>query len=241
MSDNLVIVESPAKAKTIERYLDDLAPSGDGSWRVVASYGHIRDLPKSDFAVDVERNGGCELTYEVPSSSRKHVTRLRKAAGGADVVWLAPDLDREGESIAWHIAEELGLEPETTNRVTFDEITRDAIEAAFASPRGLNHDLVDAQQARRAVDRIVGYRLSPVLWRKVASGISAGRVQSVALRLIVDRENEIRAFTPREYWDFDGDLARPDEDEATIEGYLHSVDDRRITTPKGMEIGRAHV
>ncbi|MDP9021407.1 MAG: toprim domain-containing protein, partial [Actinomycetota bacterium] len=153
----LVVVESPTKAKTIERYL------GEG-YRVVASYGHIRDLPKSDFAVEVD-DGGARLHYEVPSGSKKHVTKLRQAAKDAERVWLALDLDREGEAIAWHVAEILGLDARQANRVIFDEITRDAIRAAFAEPRPINLDLVDAQQARRAVDRIVGYRLSPVLWR----------------------------------------------------------------------------
>jgi DNA topoisomerase-1 len=227
MADNLVIVESPAKAKTIQRYL------GEG-YEVLASYGHIRDLPRSDFAVEVFDGGGCDLVYEVPESSKKHVTALKKAAKGA-TVWLAPDLDREGEAIAWHISEVLGLDVDTTNRVTFDEITEPAIREAFANPRTLNTDLVDAQQARRAVDRIVGYRLSPVLWRTVASGISAGRVQSVALRLIVDREDEIRAFVPQEYWSFLGDLARDGDDTATLEGKLFSVGGKKLATPKDLD------
>jgi DNA topoisomerase I len=162
------------------------------------------------------------------------VTALRKAAKGA-TVWLAPDLDREGEAIAWHIAETLKLDVDNTLRVTFDEITEDAIREAFANPRTLNMDLVAAQQGRRAVDRIVGYRLSPVLWRTVASGISAGRVQSVALRLIVDREDEIRAFVPQEYWSFTGDLAREGDAQATLQGRLYSADGRRLATPKDLE------
>ena len=201
MAENLVIVESPAKAKTIERYLGS-------AYTVLASYGHVRDLPRSDFAIDVHDGGGCELRYEVPEKSKKHVAALKKAAKDATTVWLAPDLDREGEAIAWHVAEILGLDLDQTNRVTFDEITEPAIKAAFESPRRLNTALVDAQQARRAVDRIVGYRLSPVLWRTVASGISAGRVQSVALRMIVDREDQIRAFVPESYWSFDALFAR---------------------------------
>jgi DNA topoisomerase I len=148
---------------------------------VLASYGHIRDLPRSDFAIEFTDAGGRELVYEIPESSKKHVAALRKAAKDATTVWLAPDLDREGEAIAWHIAEVLDLDLDETKRVTFDEITESAIREAFASPRRLNTALVDAQQARRAVDRIVGYRISPVLWRAVSSGISAGRVQSVAL------------------------------------------------------------
>jgi DNA topoisomerase I len=234
VAENLVIVESPAKAKTIERYLGD-------RFTVLASYGHIRDLPRSDFAIEFEGDGACRLVYEVPESSKKHVAALRKAAKTADTVWLAPDLDREGEAIAWHIAELLGLDLDATNRVTFDEITEPAIRAAFEAPRHLNLALVDAQQARRAVDRIVGYRLSPVLWRTVSSGISAGRVQSVALRLIVDREDEIRAFVPEEYWSFPAEFAREADDApepadaAGIAARLYAVGDRRIATPKDLE------
>lgn len=224
MADNLVIVESPAKAKTIEKYL------GPG-YRVLASYGHIRDLPRSDFAVVTgDAPDEVELTYEVPANSKKHVTALKKEAKGDTKVWLATDLDREGEAIAWHVAEILKLDVAETPRVVFDEITEGAILAAFDSPRTLDTGLVDAQQARRAVDRIVGYRLSPVLWRTVSSGISAGRVQSVALRLIVDREDAIRAFVPDEYWSFDGLL----EGESTpqFETRLYSVADQRIVSAK---------
>jgi DNA topoisomerase I len=228
VAENLVIVESPAKAKTIERYLGS-------KYQVLASYGHIRDLPRSDFAVEVEDGGGCHLRYEVPENSKKHVAALRKAAKEATTVWLAPDLDREGEAIAWHIAETLGLDVGTTNRVTFDEITEHAIKAAFEAPRTLNTALVDAQQARRAVDRIVGYRLSPVLWRTVASGISAGRVQSVALRMIVDREDQIRAFVPEEYWSFPATFARQPDAAPEIDARLHAVGERRIATPKDLE------
>ncbi|MGH3442087.1 MAG: type I DNA topoisomerase [Nitriliruptorales bacterium] len=226
----LVVVESPTKAKTIERYL------GEG-YRVVASYGHIRDLPKSDFAVEVgDGDGDVHLVYEVPAASRKHVDTLRKAARDAAHVWLALDLDREGEAIAWHVAELLGLDPDDPNRVTFDEITQEAILEAFAAPRPVNADLVAAQQARRAVDRIVGYRLSPVLWRTVSAGISAGRVQSVALRLIVDRENEIRAFVEQEYWSFDGDFRlREEGDHPRVDASLHTVGDRRLATPRDLE------
>jgi DNA topoisomerase-1 len=228
VAENLVIVESPAKAKTIERYLGS-------RFKVLASYGHVRDLPRSDFAIQLEDGGGCHLTYEVPEKSRKHVAALRKAAKDATTVWLAPDLDREGEAIAWHVAELLDLDPDTTNRVTFDEITERAIKAAFEEPRHLNTALVDAQQARRAVDRIVGYRLSPVLWRTVASGISAGRVQSVALRLIVDREDEIRAFVPEEYWSFPATFARAADAAPEIDANLHAVGEQRLSTPKDLE------
>jgi len=227
-AENLVIVESPAKAKTIERYL------GAG-YTVLASYGHVRDLPRSNFAIVLGEGGSaCHLVYEIPERSAKHVAALRKAAKGARTVWLAPDLDREGEAIAWHLAEVLGLDPATTNRVTFDEITEPAIRAAFADPRRLDMALVEAQQARRAVDRIVGYRLSPVLWRTVSSGISAGRVQSVALRLIVDREDEIRAFVPETYFDLAGLFGR-EQGQRDIRARLVRVDERRLATPKDLE------
>ncbi len=228
MAENLVIVESPAKAKTIERYL------GSG-FEVLASYGHIRDLPRSDFAIDFTGDGEARLSYEVPDNAKKHVAALRKAAKDATTVWLAPDLDREGEAIAWHVAEVLDLDLEQTNRVTFDEITEPAIRAAFESPRTLNDSLVDAQQARRAVDRIVGYRLSPVLWRTVSSGISAGRVQSVALRMLVDREDEIRAFVPEEYWSFPARFARERDGAADIDANLFAVGGRKLVTPKDLE------
>lgn len=225
MAENLVIVESPAKAKTIEGYLGR-------DYTVLASYGHIRDLPRSNFAIEIDGEQ-CSLVYEVPESSKKHVAALKKAAKEASTVWLAPDLDREGEAIAWHIAEVLKLDVAETNRVTFDEITKDAIHEAFASPRRLNTALVDAQQARRAVDRIVGYRISPVLWRTVASGISAGRVQSVALRIIVDRENEIRAFRPETYHSFPAVLKAADD--TTFAAHLVSIENQRIATPKDVE------
>lgn len=227
MASNLVIVESPAKAKTIERYLGS-------AYKVLASYGHIRDLPRSEFAIEFDEDGSCHLEYEVSESSKKHVAALRKAARDASTVWLAPDLDREGEAIAWHVAEVLGLDAAETNRVTFDEITEGAIKTAFAEPRRLNDALVDAQQARRAVDRIVGYRLSPVLWRTVASGISAGRVQSVALRMLVDREDQIRAFVPEEYWSFPAMFTKRDE-QTSIEASLYAVGDQRIVSPKDLE------
>ena len=229
-ANDLVIVESPAKAKTIEKYL------GPG-YTVLASYGHVRDLPRSNFAIEFDgegTSGGCHLIYEVSERSQKHVAALRKAAKTAQTVWLAPDLDREGEAIAWHLAEVLGLDVATTNRVTFDEITEPAIRAAFAEPRRLDMALVEAQQARRAVDRIVGYRLSPVLWRTVSSGISAGRVQSVALRLLVDREDEIRAFIPETYFDLAGMFARKDV-EAEIRARMVRVDGLRLATPKDLE------
>ncbi|MDP8971433.1 MAG: type I DNA topoisomerase, partial [Actinomycetota bacterium] len=224
MAKNLVIVESPAKARTIEKYLGR-------DFKVVASYGHVRDLPRSDFAVDVE-DGGVRLRYEVPKSSSRQVSAIKKEAKGAERVFLATDLDREGEAIAWHVAEVAGIDTDLENRVVFSEITRDAVLAAFQRPRRIDGHLVDAQQARRAVDRIVGYRLSPTLWRNVASGISAGRVQSVALRMIADREDEIRRFVPTEYWSVHGRFRRDDQQ---LDADLHAVDGKRITTPKQLE------
>ncbi|HUH06584.1 MAG TPA: type I DNA topoisomerase [Egibacteraceae bacterium] len=221
MAKNLVIVESPTKAKTIEKYLGP-------DFKVVASYGHVRDLPRSDFAIDAT-DGSVQLRYEVPKSSAKHVSAIKREAKGADRVFLATDLDREGEAIAWHVAEVAGIDTGAADRVVFAEITRDAILEAFEHPRRIDEHLVDAQQARRAVDRIVGYRLSPTLWRNVASGISAGRVQSVALRLICDREDEIRRFVPQEYWSLHGDFSR---DEASFAADLWSVEGRKIATPK---------
>ncbi len=220
MAKNLVIVESPTKAKTIEKYLGK-------DYKVLASIGHVRDLPRSDFAIKTD--GHVELRYEVPKSSAKVVSQIRKAAKEAEHVFLATDLDREGEAIAWHVAEVAGIDTDQDNRVVFTEITRDAILRAFSEPRRIDSALVDAQQARRAVDRIVGYRLSPTLWRNVSSGISAGRVQSVALRIIVDREDEIRRFVPEEYWSLHGRFSRAS---ATFEANLHSVDDQRVVEPK---------
>ncbi len=195
MTKNLVIVESPAKARTIERYL------GPG-YRVLASYGHVRDLPenpgKNKLGVDVENDFKPE--YVVSEDRRKQVNEIAKEAKDADTVYLATDLDREGEAIAWHVAEAAHVPDSKARRVTFSEITADAIRDAFANPREIDHNLVDAQQTRRILDRLVGYTLSPLLWRKVRAGLSAGRVQSVAVRLVVEREREINKFTAQEYW-----------------------------------------
>jgi DNA topoisomerase-1 len=205
VSKNLVIVESPAKARTIERYLGS-------DYRVLASYGHVRDLPenpgKGKFGVDVEHDFAPE--YVVSDDRRKQVAEITKAAKSADTVFLATDLDREGEAIAWHVAEAAGVPDAKTQRVTFSEITEGAIRDAFAHPRKIDTNLVDAQQTRRIVDRLVGYTLSPLLSRKVRSGLSAGRVQSVAVRLVVEREREIEAFTAREYWTLQALLATSD-------------------------------
>ena len=187
----LVIVESPAKAKTINKYLGD-------KYVVKASMGHVRDLPKDGLGIDLENR--FEPTYEVVVSRSKTIKELQKLAKTAPEVVLATDRDREGEAIAWHLVEALGLDPANSRRVIFNEITKTAINEAFAHPYELDMDRVYAQQARRVLDRIVGYQLSPLLWQKIAKGLSAGRVQSVAVRLIVERENEIRAFVPEESW-----------------------------------------
>lgn len=198
MANNVVIVESPAKANTIEKFLGS-------SYKVLASFGHVRDLPKSKLGIDVEHN--FEPQYIIPRGSGKTIKALEKAIGTADTIFLATDYDREGEAIAWHILQAIPPKKnQTVERITFTEITEGAIKDAIKAPRQIDQDLVDAQQARRVLDRLVGYSLSPVLWKKVRSGLSAGRVQSVALKLIVDREREIEAFKPDEYWSLIVDL-----------------------------------
>lgn len=188
---NLVIVESPAKAKTIEKFLGK-------DFKVMSSYGHIRDLRKKD--ISIETDADFEPVYEIPDDKKALVADLKKAAKSADTVWLASDEDREGEAIAWHLYEVLGLKPEKTRRIVFHEITKNAILHAIENPRDIDINLVDAQQARRVLDRLVGFELSPVLWKKIRPSLSAGRVQSVAVRLIVDRENEINGFTSEPYF-----------------------------------------
>ncbi|NCT66525.1 MAG: DNA topoisomerase I [Rhodanobacteraceae bacterium] len=206
MAKNLLIVESPAKAKTINKYLGK-------DFQVLASYGHVRDLVPKEGAVDPERHFA--MNYEVIERNERHVDAIAKAAKAADSLYLATDLDREGEAISWHIAEILKqrklLEGKALHRVVFSEITPRAIKDAVAHPRDLSMDLVNAQQARRALDYLVGFNLSPVLWRKVQRGLSAGRVQSPALRMIVEREEEIEAFKAREYWTIEADCAHPDQ------------------------------
>lgn len=197
MADNLVIVESPAKAKTIEKYLGK-------RYKVIASMGHVRDLPRSQMGVDTEDN--YEPKYITIRGKGPVVKELKKHAKKAKKVFLASDPDREGEAIAWHLSKILELEDSKENRVVFNEITKDAVKDSFKHPRGIEMDLVDAQQARRILDRLVGYNISPVLWKKVKKGLSAGRVQSVALKLVIDRENEIRNFKPEEYWTIEGEF-----------------------------------
>src|SRR5476649_2153053 len=198
MAKNLLIVESPAKAKTINKYLGK-------DFQVLASYGHVRDLRPKEGAVDTENDFA--MAYEVIEKNEKHVEAITKAAAKAEALYLATDLDREGEAISWHIAEILRernlLKGKRLHRVVFSEITPHAIREAVAHPRDLSLDLVNAQQARRALDYLVGFNLSPLLWKKVRRGLSAGRVQSPALRMICEREAEIAAFEPREYWSID--------------------------------------
>ncbi len=198
--NNLVIVESPAKAKTIEKFL------GKG-YKVLSSYGHIRDLKKKGIAIDFDHDFAPE--YEIPADKKDTVRRLKEAASKADMIWLASDEDREGEAIAWHLYEVLGLKPDNTKRIVFHEITKPAILNAIANPRDIDIDRVNAQQARRVLDRIVGFELSPVLWKKIRPSLSAGRVQSVAVRLICEREKEIDAFTPESYFRVSGHFAVP--------------------------------
>ena len=190
----LVIVESPAKAKTIQKYL------GKG-YDVIASMGHVRDLPENRLSVDVKKH--FQPKYTVIKGKEKLVEELEKMADKSEAVFLATDPDREGEAISWHLAYLLKLDPEDQNRVTFNEITKTGVTNGMAHPRGIDIDLVNAQQARRILDRLVGYKLSPFLSQKIRRGLSAGRVQSVAVRLVVDREEEIRAFKPEEYWSID--------------------------------------
>ena len=214
---NLVIVESPSKAKTIGKYLGP-------DYLVKASMGHLRDLPKSTMGVDLK--GDFEPNYIPVPGKEDIIDDLRKAANKVDTVYLATDPDREGEAISWHLKELLELPDEKTHRVTFNEITQKVVRESIAHPRDIDYSLVDAQQARRILDRIVGYQLSPLLWKKIRRGLSAGRVQSVATRLVVDRENEIRAFVPREYWSLDVTLNRIGKPGSFVAHY-HGEDKKR--------------
>src|SRR3989344_5003703 len=229
MAKNLVIVESPAKAKTIAGFL------GTG-YRVESSYGHVRDLPKKDFGVDVKKN--FQPTYETTEDKKKIVSALKKAASGA-TIWLASDGDREGEAIAWHVCAAIGVKPDKAKRIVFHEITKPAIAEAVAQPRSIDMKLVEAQQARRVLDRLVGYELSPILWRKVRTGLSAGRVQSVAVRLIVEREREIKSFkAEREFKvsaifdakkEFPAELSKKIANADTAKKWLSDVKNARFT------------
>ncbi len=220
-SGKLVIVESPAKAKTVARFL------GRG-FTVKASVGHVRDLLRSELSVDVDN--GFKPKYRVPNEKRQVVKDIKELARHAEEIYLATDPDREGEAIAWHLMEAAEIDPKLTQRVVFHEITAPAVAEAFAHPRQVNMDLVDAQQARRVLDRLVGYSISPLLWEKVRSRLSAGRVQSVALRLIVEREREIDTFNPVEYWSIDGEF-KPKGSRQTLVAHLSRVDDQDISLP----------
>lgn len=215
MSDYLVIVESPAKAKTIERYLGK-------KYEVKASMGHVRDLPKSQMGVDVENN--YKPKYITIRGKGEVLKELRKAAKKAKKVYLAADPDREGEAIAWHLAHILNIDEESECRVVFNEITKDAVKESFKQPRAIDLDLVDAQQARRILDRLVGYNISPLLWKKVKKGLSAGRVQTVALKMIIDREKEIENFKPEEYWTIEATF---EKDKDSFEGSFYGIDGKK--------------
>lgn len=216
--DRLVIVESPAKARTLDRIL------GRG-YTIKASLGHVRDLPRASLGVDVDADFSPE--YVIPTQKKKTVGEIKKAAGMASAVYLATDPDREGEAISWHLVKAAGLDENglPVHRVVFHEISRDAVQQAFREPRSINMNLVNAQQARRILDRLVGYKLSPLLWRKVQRGLSAGRVQSVAVKMIVDREQEVQGFVPREYWKIEVELAPPHEEAGRFKAGLVGLAD----------------
>ncbi len=213
---NLVIVESPTKAKTIGRFLGK-------DYVIKSSYGHVRDLPKSKMGIDFEHD--FEPHYVVPLKAKQHVTELKKLAAKADAVYFATDSDREGEAISWHLQQLFGMPDDQVRRIIFHEVTKKAILDALAHPSKLNLNLVNAQQARRVLDRLVGYELSPLLWKKVARGLSAGRVQSVAMRLIVEREEEIKKFKPQEYWTVEGIAQKSD---AEFKVSLHQINDTKL-------------
>jgi len=212
----LIIVESPTKAKTIKGLLE-------GKYEVISSFGHLRDLPRSEMGIDVEHD--FEPHYIIPRAKSKQANELKKVAKKADEIYFATDKDREGEAISWHLCNILGIDPKKAKRIGFHEITKEALEEAVAHPQKIDMDLVDAQQARRILDRLVGYDLSPFLWKKVAKGLSAGRVQSAALRLIVEREEELKKFTPEEYWSIEAKLKK---DKFNFEAKLHSLDGKDL-------------
>lgn len=219
MAKYLVIVESPAKAKTIKKFLGS-------NYEVVASNGHVRDLPKSQMGIDVEHD--YEPKYITIRGKGEILSKLRKEVKKADKVYLATDPDREGEAISWHLFHTLKLDSKTTSRITFNEITKNAVKSSIKEAREIDLNLVDAQQTRRILDRIVGYRISPVLWEKVKRGLSAGRVQSVALRLICDREEEINAFVPKEYWSLTASVLA-DKEKKPLEAKFYGIGDKKMT------------
>ncbi len=225
---NLVIVESPTKSKTIEKFLGS-------NYKVLSSYGHIRDLPKSELGIDTEKN--FEPRYIIPTKSKKRVTALKKEAEKADLIILATDEDREGEAIAWHLLHALKLDKtKKYQRIAFHEITKQAIEQAIKNPRDINIDIVNAQQARRILDRLVGYKLSPFLWKKVTRGLSAGRVQSVAVRLICEREEEVKNFNPEEYWTIEAELEKQNAKNQLPIKALLAKKDKKLIPKLGIKI-----
>ena len=219
MAKNLVIVESPAKAKTIKKFLGR-------NYKVMASNGHVRDLPKSQLGIDVEND--YEPKYITIRGKGPVLAELRKEVKKADKIYLATDPDREGEAISWHLLTALKLEDREYSRIAFNEITKDAVKNSIKEGREINQNLVDAQQARRALDRVVGYKISPVLWSKVKRGLSAGRVQSVALRLICDKEEEINNFIPQEYWNLEVLLDVEGNKESLLVKFLGDEDGNAI-------------
>ena len=225
---NLVIVESPAKAKTIGKYLGK-------DFTVKACMGHLRDLPKSTLGVDLEHD--FEPVYKPIKGKEEIISDLKKAAKSADTVYLATDPDREGEAISWHLKQLLNLPDEKTRRVTFNEITKKVVQESIQEPRDIDQNLVDAQQARRVLDRMVGYSISPLLWAKVKRGLSAGRVQSAALRIICDREDEIAAFIPKEYWSLEADVLCEGE-KKPMRIKFYGTKNQKVTIEKKEELER---
>lgn len=217
---NLVIVESPAKAKTIEKYLGK-------DYKVLASFGHVRDLPQKTLGIDTEKDYNPD--YQILPKAKKTITTLKEAAKKAQDIYLATDLDREGEAISWHLSFALGLKGDKTKRIVFNEITKGAVESAIKNPRSIDIHLVDAQQARRILDRLVGYKLSPLLWKKVKKGLSAGRVQSVAVRLVVEKEREIENFKPIEYWLLGAKLSKKAQTKSPFPAYLEEIDGKSVS------------
>ena len=226
MAKYLVIVESPAKVKTIKKFLGK-------NYEVMASNGHVRDLPKSQLGIDVE--GDFEPKYITIRGKGEILAKLRKEVKKAEKIYLATDPDREGEAISWHLSKALKLDDKDVKRISFNEITKNAVKESLKNPRQIDMDLVDAQQARRVLDRMVGYEISPLLWAKVKRGLSAGRVQSVALRIVCDREEEINAFIPEEYWSLDAEILAEGEKKA-IAAKLYAKGKDKISISSKEEI-----
>jgi len=224
MAKNLVIVESPAKAKTLKKFLGT-------NYKIEASIGHVRDLPKSTLGVDIEND--YEPRYITIRGKGDILAKLRKEAKASSKIYLATDPDREGEAISWHLVHALNLDAKKVYRITFNQITKDAVKTAIKEARNIDMKLVDAQQARRVLDRVVGYKISPLLWKKVRKRLSAGRVQSVALKLICDREEEVLNFIPEEYWSIDALLS---DSKKTFEVKLHSKNDEKLPLKNEQEV-----